>query len=123
MAAYVNGNSHLHNHKEDAFEPKSVDAATTVDKILSLTSYSSRLEEVLLALLKDQQILKDKLENDVQGLHSRVDQVVQDVEQDRSKVGQIQDALDHEVSRLGQQIKDVQDSTQVDIPEFSYNDT
>ena len=121
MAAYVNGNSHLHNHKEDAFEPKSVDAdATTVDKILSLTSYSSRLEEVLLALLKDQQILKDKLENDVQGLHSRVDQVVQDVEQDRSKVGQIQDALDHEVSRLGQQIKDVQDNTQVDIFFFDF---
>ena len=122
MAAYVNGNSH-HNHKEDAFEPKSVESVTTVDKILSLTSYSSRLEEVLLALLKDQQILKDKLENDVQGLHSRVDQVVQDVEQDRSKVGQIQDVLDHEVSRLGQQIKDVQDCTQVDIPDFSYNDT
>ena len=74
MAAYVNGNSHHHN--EDAFDTKAVAAAdsnsiSTVDKILGLTSYSSRLEEVLLALLKEQQILKDKVESDMQGLNSR----------------------------------------------------
>ena len=74
MAAYVNGNSHHHN--EDAFDTKTVAAVdsnsiSTVDKILGLTSYSSRLEEVLLALLKEQQILKDKVESDMQGLNSR----------------------------------------------------
>ena len=74
MAAYVNGNSH--HHIEDAFDTKAVASAdsntiSTVDKILGLTSYSSRLEEVLLALLKEQQILKDKVESDMQGLNSR----------------------------------------------------
>ena len=48
MATFVNGGT---NHNE-AFEAK----MDTRAKILGLTSYSARLEEVLLALLKDQQI-------------------------------------------------------------------
>ena len=113
MAAFLNGDSH-NNHKGDIFDTKSNEGITTstVDKILSLTSYSSRLEEVLLALLKEQQILKDKFESDLQGLHSKIDQVSQDAEQDRVKLGQLQNNLDNDVSRLGQQIMDVQDKTQ-----------
>ena len=112
MAAFLNGDSH-NNHNGDIFDTKSNEGTTsTVDKILSLTSYSSRLEEVLLALLKEQQILKDKFESDLQGLHSKIDQVSQDAEQDRVKLGQLQNNLDNDVSRLGQQIMDVQDKTQ-----------
>ena len=58
----------------------------TRNKILSLTCYSSRLEEVLLALLKDQQILKDKFDSEVYNINSKIDNVIQDGQNDKQKI-------------------------------------
>ena len=45
----------------DDLEPSKAENEVTKGRILELTSYSSRLEEVLLALLKDQQVLRDRI--------------------------------------------------------------
>ena len=68
-SGYANGHGSNSHHStssemeeedlEDVGQGFGIDA--TKDKILGLTSYSTRLEEVLLALLKDQQMMKDRL--------------------------------------------------------------
>ena len=58
----------------------------TRNKILSLTCYSSRLEEGLLSLLKDQQILKDKFDSEVYNINSKIDNVIQDGQNDKQKI-------------------------------------
>ena len=104
MAACLNGDSS--NHNNEVFEANKM--GDTKDKILALTSYSSRLEEVLLALLKDQQMLQDRFDHEVQGINSKIDNVIRDGEKDKLEQQTKLSSLDNELSNLGQKIAGVQ---------------
>ena len=115
--AYLNGDSHL--LKEQLESSASEDSSSsTRGKILGLTSYSSRLEEVLLELLKEQQILKDKstelsekLDNQVEisnGLQDRCDKQAEESHE-------LQNRLDHEMEKLKGDIEGVKDTLQDEI--------
>ena len=115
--AYLNGDSHL--LKEQLESSASEDSSSsTRGKILGLTSYSSRLEEVLLELLKEQQILKDKstelsekLDNQVEisnGLQDRGDKQAEESHE-------LQNRLDHEMEKLKGDIEGVKDTLQDEI--------
>ena len=115
--AYLNGDSHL--LKEQLESSASEDSSSsTRGKILGLTSYSSRLEEVLLELLKEQQILKDKstelsekLDNQVEisnGLQDRCDKQAEESHE-------LHNRLDHEMEKLKGDIDGVKDTLQDEI--------
>ena len=115
--AYLNGDSHL--LKEQLESSASEDSSSsTRGKILGLTSYSSRLEEVLLELLKEQQILKDKstelsekLDNQVEisnGLQERGDKQAEEYHE-------LHNRLDHEMEKLKGDIEGVKDTLQDEI--------
>ena len=112
--AYLNGDSHLFKELESSEDSSS----TTRGKILGLTSYSSRLEEVLLELLKEQQVLKDKstelsqkLDNQVEksnGLQDRLDKQAEESHK-------LHNRLDHEMEKLKGDIDGVKDTLQDEI--------
>merc|ERR1712110_911397 len=65
MKMATNGNtSSMEEQSEDSFFD------VTRSKILGITSYSSKLEEILLALLQQQQADRDKME----GINKRIDE-------------------------------------------------
>ena len=109
--AYLNGDSHLLKELESS-------DTSTKGKILALTSYSSRLEEILLELLKEQQVLKDKstqlsekLDNQVEksnGLQDRLDKQAEESHE-------LQSRLDHEMEKLKGDIEGVKDTLQHEI--------
>ena len=113
--AYLNGDSHLFKELESSEDSSST---STRGKILGLTSYSSRLEEVLLELLKEQQVLKDKstelsqkLDNQVEksnGLQDRLDKQAEESHE-------LHNRLDHEMEKLKGDIEGVKDTLQDEI--------
>ena len=120
MAAYLNGNGILDKtttengdhsidsiHNNKAFED-------TKGKILGLTSYSSRLEEVLLALLRDQETLKDRFDHEIHDLSSRLDADRDKLSSDLSKltgeleqkINTVQDTLQDNLQHLDKKFED-----------------
>ena len=83
---------------------------------MSLTCYSSRLEEVLLALLRDQQILKDKFDSEVLDINSKIDNVVQDGQNDRQKIN---DDLAKLTGDIEQKIANVEDNVNDNLNNIS----
>jgi hypothetical protein len=92
MASFLYGHGVPHTDETgDILEEEIIKDDTRV-KILDLTSYpgpAARLEEVLLALLKEQQMLKDKL-----------GQVILDGEAQAAKLSQLEQNVNNDMSKL-----------------------
>ena len=63
-----------------------MDAEETKTEILLLSGFSTRLETILLALLRDQKMLKDKLEVDKAAVMSAIDRVGLDLAAEKQVV-------------------------------------